>query len=71
MGRMISFDTNVALRLVIKDDPEQCERGGYVRKVARGSGSGPTTKSHSSSGQSVRGRATSWTQRAPQCRQRS
>lgn len=35
---MRSFDTNVILRLVIEDDPEQCERAGraFERAVAEG-----------------------------------
>ena len=35
---MKSFDTNVALRLVVEDDPAQCERAGraFRRAVAEG-----------------------------------
>ena len=35
---MKSFDTNVAVRLVIEDDPEQCERAGiaFRRAVSEG-----------------------------------
>ena len=35
---MRSFDTNVAVRLVVEDDPAQCERAGraFRRAVAEG-----------------------------------
>ncbi len=31
---MKSFDTNVAVRLVVEDDPAQCERAGRPAKRA-------------------------------------
>jgi predicted nucleic-acid-binding protein len=35
---MMSFDTNVAVRLVVEDDPEQCERAerAFRRAIAEG-----------------------------------